>query len=112
MSGSEASREAERSRAANLIKSFEVAFGGQIHQVEDGGLQLGERLATAVTGDNYFAFQSVTQNSLKGPLGRPPGFPDCPLGKRVDWGGVAYPVFSFISLCYFVFAEIGVGYLS
>src|SRR5215475_1301765 len=47
---------------------------------------------------------------LREPLGRPLGFPQCPLGKRVDWGGLEYPTWSLISLCYFTFGEIGIGY--
>src|SRR5262249_23683441 len=47
---------------------------------------------------------------LRLPLGRPLGFPVCPLVKRVEWGGLAYPTWSLISLCYFIFGQIGIGY--
>src|SRR5438874_13193861 len=48
---------------------------------------------------------------LRVPLRRPLGFPVCPLGKRVDWGGLAYPTWSLILLCYRIFDPITIRLL-
>src|SRR5438034_9772782 len=50
-------------QGGELLESLEVPFDGQVDQVKDGGLELGDQLAAAVSGDKYPSFQCFTEGS-------------------------------------------------
>src|SRR5262249_35904812 len=106
------SEEAERSRAASCwraLRSPLAAISTRWRMAASSLVTVWRRRWCMITTLLSNALRRTVER-LKEPLGRPLGFPVYPLGKRVDWGGLAYPTWSLISLCYFIFGEIGIGY--
>src|SRR5256714_4118153 len=112
VSGSGASREAERSRAASCWRALRSPLAARSTRWRMAASSLVTTLRRPWRVITTLLSNALrrTVARLREPLRRPLGFPVCPLGKRVDWGGLAYPTWSLILLCYRIFCPITIRF--